>query len=142
MADEIRTGLFPVSYEIGTGAPGAPLFTVHFFVNTPHKTVTGMGRITQTTNPPLDLSTKLEGRYDTVLIEGEPYQVVAATGYPVIVGSPLAVPGPAFEPNVYLHMKLSGDWQSGTATYIYIDEGNPHAITDVPAKLVPSFQPA
>lgn len=142
MSVENSTGLFPVSYEIGTGALGAPLFTVHFLVNTPQRTVTGMGQITQATNPPLDISTKLDGWYLTELILGAPYNVVNATGYPMIVWPPIAGPGPVLQPNVHLRMLLSGDWQSGTATYTYIDERGSHTVTDVPVKLVSNLQTA
>lgn len=142
MADENRIGLFPVSYEIGTGAPGAPLFTVHLLVYTANRTVTGGGLITQAILPPNSTPTKLEGSYVTVLIMGAPYNIVTAAGHAVEVWPPLTEPGPVLQPNVNLQMTLSGDWQSGTATYTYIDESGSHTVTDVPVKLVSNLQTA
>ena len=73
------TGLFPVSYEIGTEKPGAPRFTVHFLVYTPGKTMNGAGIITQAINPPLEVATQLHGdfSYMTVMPKNTHILVIA-----------------------------------------------------------------
>ncbi|MDB0544583.1 DUF1842 domain-containing protein, partial [Ralstonia solanacearum] len=48
-----QTGLFPVTYVVATPAIGAPVLTLSLLVNTPAKKVSGIAKITQSTNPPL-----------------------------------------------------------------------------------------
>lgn len=127
-------GLFPVAYKIGGNMPGAPLFMVHLTVNTPDRRVNGYGTITQTTNPPLSLNTKLDGdfTYMTVM-PNDTHILMVLTGYPVINWPPHAGIGPVIMPNVELRMVLSDDWKSGVANYRYQDNnGNWHEINDAP----------
>ena len=58
-----NVGLFPVSYRIGTGAPGAQSLALHLLVSTPDTKVNGTAAITQATNPPLDVHSDVWGEY-------------------------------------------------------------------------------
>lgn len=57
-----QTGLFPVTYVVATPAIGAPVLTLSLLVNTPAKKVSGIAKITQSTNPPLVFHADVWGR--------------------------------------------------------------------------------
>lgn len=135
---EAMTGLFIVSYEIGGQMPGAPLFKVNFSVYTPGETVSGMGHITQATNPPLDIATNLSGQYTYMCVMPKNCHIlVTAIGHPMIKWPQGGGIGPVIPPNAELRMVLSEDWRSGTANYKYQDSnGNWHQIADAPVKMV------
>ena len=136
--NEEKMGFFIACYEIGGDKPGAPLFKAHFGVYTPAKRVTGFGHITQTTNPPLDIETKLEGHYSYMSTMKDVHILVTAVGYPPIGLPPYGGMGPVIMHNVELHMVLNKDWKSGMANYKYLDaKGNWHNIDSAPVKSVP-----
>jgi hypothetical protein len=133
-----KTGLFPVCYEIGGDKPGAPLFKVSLLVYTPGKTVSGYGIITQATNPPLKIETKLNGDFTYMTVMPRIVHIlVVATGYPDIHWPPHGGIGPVIPPKVHLRMVLKENWKSGTANYQYLDsKGNWHNIKNAPVKIV------
>ncbi|PKM45216.1 MAG: hypothetical protein CVV05_07560 [Gammaproteobacteria bacterium HGW-Gammaproteobacteria-1] len=135
---EAMTGLFIVSYEIGGEMPGAPLFKVNFSVYTPGETVSGMGHITQATNPPLDIATSLGGQYTYMCVMPKNCHIlVTAIGHPMIKWPQGGGVGPVIPPNVELRMVLGEDWKSGTANYKYQDgKGSWHEVTDAPVRIV------
>ena len=137
-AGEKQVGLFPVCYEIGGNMPGAPLFKVSLLVYTPGKAVSGFGIITQATNPPLKIETKLHGDFTYMTVMPKNVHIlVVATGYPIIHWPPHGGIGPVILPNVHLRMVLKEDWKSGTANFQYIDaKGNWHNIENAPVKMV------
>lgn len=120
---------------------GAPVFNVHFTVNTPKETVHGVGHITQATNPPLDVETKLDGSFTYMAVMPDSTHIlVTVTGYPIIQWPPYGGIGPVIPPNAELRMVLENDWKSGTANYKYIDDnGNWQAIDN--AKVQISISP-
>ncbi|MDY6855849.1 MAG: DUF1842 domain-containing protein [Thermodesulfobacteriota bacterium] len=135
---ETKVGLFIVSYEIGGNIPGAPLFEVNFSVYTPAKTLAGIGQITQTTHPPLDIGTNLHGQYKYMRVFPKiGYIIINATGYPIINWPVYRSVDPfVISSNSELRMVITEDWKSGTANYKYIDsKGIWQEITDVPAKV-------
>ena len=135
---ETMTGLFPVCYQIGGNMPGAPTFKVHLMVYTPDKRVTGFGEITQATNPPLEVATKILGSYTYMTVMPDNTHIlVTATGYPPIQWPPHGGIGPVIPPNVELRMVLSDDWSKGTAQYRYYANGSWHEITDAPVEKIP-----
>ncbi|MDY6855858.1 MAG: DUF1842 domain-containing protein [Thermodesulfobacteriota bacterium] len=136
---EVKVGMFIVSYEIGRNMSGAPLFKINFSVYTPAKTVAGIGHITQTTNPPLDIATNLHGQYTYMCVMPQTCQIlITATGYPIINWPQHGGVGPIIPPNIELRMVITEDWKSGTANYKYIDSnGIWQEITDAPVKVVP-----
>jgi hypothetical protein len=133
-----KTGLFPICYEVGKAMPGAPLFSISLMVYTPGEKVSGFGEITQTTHPPLDIKTKLEGTFTYMTVMPRNVHIlVVATGYPPIHWPASAGIGPVILPNVDLRMVLEEDWESGTANYKYMDaKGNWNEIKDAPVKAV------
>jgi len=115
-----ETGLFTACYNIGGQMPGAPLFHTSLAVNTPTESLSGMGRITQAVNPPLDIHTRLRGdfTYMTVMPKNT-HILIVATGYPMVHWPSHSGVGPVLPPNVHLRMVLSENWKSGTANYSY-----------------------
>src|SRR5512140_347016 len=75
-----KMGLFIATYDIGTGALGAPNFHLGITVNTPDKTLSGAGRITQPVNPPVDVSTQLQGTYTPMWITPPPLDIAPPMG--------------------------------------------------------------
>lgn len=122
---EDQVGFFIVSYQIGGEMPGASSFVVHLTVNTPARTITGQGRITNySILPPLDLSTKLHGDFTYMTVEPPSTSIlVNLTGYPVVSWPPGIGIGPVIPADVDLRMVLDGSWQSGTANYRYTRDG-------------------
>lgn len=141
-AKATKTGLFPACFEVGGQMPGAPLFKVNLLVYASGKTVTGFGEITQTTSPPLDIKTKLEGTFTYMTVMPRNVHIlVVAQGYPQVHWPPHGGVGPVILPNVELRMVLTEDWQSGVAEYKYLDsKGNWHEIEDAPVKAVPCWK--
>lgn len=135
----IETGLFLVNYQVGTGEPGAPMLHLSLAVNSAHRTLHGIGEITQAVNPPVDVDTRVDGTYLPILILDSPSLLVEATGMPPVVHWPdrrRQGPGTVILPNLFLRMVLQG-WESGTAYYRYQNaEGRWVEVNDVPVKKV------
>lgn len=129
----MKTGLFIQSYEITTGLLGAPTFQVHLAVNTPLKSVSGQGQVSNLSiHPPLEIYSKLTGdfTYMTVM-PNNTHILVNITGYPNINWPPNAGIGPVLLPNTKLTMVLESNWQTGIANFSYTDElGNWTEIKD------------
>jgi hypothetical protein len=114
-------GLFIGSWEIGTMLPGAPLLTIHLALAASTCTVTGLGQITQATNPPLNVTSRLDGDYTYMTVMPDASHIlITVTGYPVLNLPPGSGIGPAIAPNLNLRMVLDSDWQRGTATFSYL----------------------
>jgi len=136
----IETGLFLVNYQVGTGAPGAPTLNLSLAVNAAHRTLHGIGEITQAVHPPVDVHTRVDGTYLPIQIMGSPSLLVEASGMPPVVHWPdrrRQGPGTVILPNFFLRMILQ-DWKSGgTAYYRYQNaEGQWVEVNDVPVKKV------
>jgi len=118
-----KTGLFPVTYVVATPAIGAPRLTLSLLVNTPAKKASGVARITQTTNPPLDFHADVWGHFSYVRLEdgAEPSIILALQGNPSGPTSTLA-------DTFYFHGILAGGWQSGHASYRYFEGGRWHEV--------------
>jgi hypothetical protein len=116
-----NVGLFLAQYQITTPGVGGPVFTLHMTVNTPSATVQGAGNITQTTNPPLNIGTRLNGNFTYMTVmPNNSHILVTATGYPMVDFPPNAGIGPVLMPNAKLRMVLESDWKTGTAEYQYM----------------------
>lgn len=131
-------GLFPLALQIGGVAPGSQKFDVHLLVNTPDETVTGFGNITQTTNPPLNINTKLEGTFTYMTVMPKNTSVlINAKGYPVINWPAHGGIGPVLMPIVDLQIVLENGWDTGVANYKYQDtNGTWHSVQDAPVKML------
>lgn len=119
----MKTGLFIVSYQIVTDEIGAPKFELHLTVSTPNERVQGQGRITNAaTNPSLDINTTVSGDYTPMTVmPNDSHIMVTAEGYPTMKWPPRGGVGPVLMPNTKLRMALKKDWQSGTASFSYMD---------------------
>lgn len=137
-AVEEKVGLFIASYRIGGDKPGAPTFTVNFSVYTPAEKVSGVGHITQATNPPLNIATNLSGQYTYMCVMPHNCHIlITATGYPIIKWPHGGGVGPVIMPNAELWMVLEDNWKSGVAHYKYLDDqGNWHEIKDAPVEMI------
>lgn len=136
-----QVGLFPVSYEIGTGKPGAPRLSLHLLVYTPGKTVTGAGLLTQAINPPLEEAVSVHGdfTYMTVMPKNT-HILVTATGVPLVKWPPHGGIGPVLQPVLHLRMVLENDWKSGTANFSYFANGHWHEVEGATVKMIPIQQ--
>ena len=132
-AQTAPAGLFLARFEVGGEMPGAPLFTVQFAVYAPDQTLTGMGRITQAVNPPLDVPTKLQGDYTYMTVMPNLTHILVVANGEGPIGSTTPLSGP----NAQLRMVLDGDWQAGVANYRYVGaDGTWHEVTNAPVKQV------
>lgn len=134
-AQSIHVGLFHVTYEVGSGMPGAPMLALNLAVDTPSKHVTGLARVTQVTAPPFPVTTSaINGNYTYMATMKSTHILVVATGYPVISWPAGGGIGPVIQPNFELRMVLESDWSSGTASFKYYDGTGWHSIDNVPVK--------
>ncbi len=113
-------GLFPVTYE-NKSIPGGLSLKVSLVVSTVTKEVNGIAHITQATNPPLDITSKVHGDYTYMCTMKNCHILVTATGYPEIHWPKGAGHGPVILPNVQLRMILEDDWSGGTVNLKYRD---------------------
>jgi uncharacterized protein DUF1842 len=128
-------GTFLARYAIGDDMLGAVKFDLQLVVDVPNKRVTGVGHLSQATNPPLNLSSQLSGdfSYMTVMPKNTHILVVAegdqSSTRQRSTGSSQA------QPNVELRMVLADDWKSGTASYKYRSgDGEWKEVTGAPVK--------
>jgi len=116
-----RIGLFIGSWQIGTQQPGAATLKIHCTFDAPSGAVHGLGQLTQATNPPLDMASRLDGdfTYLTVMPDSS-HVLVTLTGYPITQWPSHGGTGPVMLPNLSLRMLLASDWQTGTASMRYL----------------------
>ena len=118
-------GAFHVKWIIGNPMPGAQTLHVDAVVVTPSHTVNGAARLTQATNPPLDVHFDIHGPYIDVAERG-------ATHFTLLSTSPAGPPG---APYLLLAMVLNADWKSGTASYRYVCGSASGHQDNVPVKI-------
>lgn len=144
VATSARVGLFMATWDIGTGLPGAPNLHLAVTVNTPKGMIQGFGTITQSVAPPgVDMNIQVHGTYATLIFGGDEQISVQLTGYEVNFHiPPMGGHGPVLMPSFGLHMLLDDDWQSGTASYWYLDaQDQRQDVNNVPVRLVPNASP-
>ncbi|WP_248799205.1 DUF1842 domain-containing protein [Pseudomonas sp. MWU13-2105] len=123
-------GLFPLSYRIGTSAPGAQSLVLNLLVFTPEQSVSGTAVVTQAINPPLDLQSDVWGEYTymTVMSPAVSKILITAQGNHGGPSSNSAV-------NFKLHLVVGSDWKDGVASYQYLDGQRWVNVQNVPAHL-------
>ncbi|WP_103068520.1 DUF1842 domain-containing protein [Aquimarina sediminis] len=120
-------GLFHVTYEVTIGTPeqtivGATSLFLSLAVYTPDRSVSGIAKITQAVNPPLNQSSKINGEYTYLTVmPNNSHILVTATGFPNLNWNPKWGIGPQLQPNFELRMILEDDWQTGRANFKYLD---------------------
>ncbi len=120
--------MFLSEYRLGTGAPGAPAVDLNLAVDAPSKKESGLGKITQAVNPPLNMDEFVHGSYDQLQ-----NQIVATlTGVPA--------PAAGAEVNFGASLVLPAWGKPGEASFWYRDgDGRIQQIGPVPARPI---QPA
>ncbi len=118
-----QTGLFPVTYVVATPAIGAPVLTLSLLVNTPAKKVSGIATITQATNPPLVFHADVWGTFSQLQLEANAESSIILT----LDGNPSGQTSMIAE-TFHFHGILSGNWQTGQASYRYEEGGRWHAV--------------
>ncbi|KIH84174.1 DUF1842 domain-containing protein [Pseudomonas batumici] len=123
-------GLFPLSYRIGTNAPGAQSLTLNLLVFTPEQSVSGTAVVTQAINPPLELQSDVWGEYTymTVMSPAVSKILITAQGNHGGPSSNSAV-------NFKLHLVVGSDWKEGVANYQYFDGQRWVQVNNAPAHL-------
>lgn len=120
-------GLFHVTYKVTIGAPdqpieGATTLFLSLAVYTPDRSVSGIAKISQAINPPLNQSSKVNGEYTYLTVmPSNSHILVTATGFPNLNWNPKWGIGPQLLPNFELRMVLEDDWQTGRANFKYTD---------------------
>lgn len=112
------TGLFLANYVIGSGLLGATSFRASLLINTPDRSVSGRGIVSQSTTPPLNLVSNLSGEYHYQCVDDECYVLVNLVGAQPYFGIP---PIGSDLQNTRAHLMLNDDWQSGVANISYLD---------------------
>ena len=122
------TGLFLVSYHVGTEAPGALSLTLALAVDTVRERVTGAAQLFQATSPPLDI------RYD---VGGEFADLDGSNRISVkLAGSEKLEPHAGGLLGIDVKMTLSKDWKSGEATYRYRKGAEMITVGPVPVRQI------
>lgn len=111
-------GLFLANYVIGSGMLGAPSFRMSLLINTPDRSVSGRGIVSQATNPPLNLVSILSGEYHYHCAKSDCYVLMNLVGSQPYYGIP---PVGSDLQNSRLHLMLNDDWQAGVANVSYLD---------------------
>lgn len=128
------TSVSHVQLQIGANMPGAPSFRMHLLLN--ENLATGVGRITQATNPPLNINTQLAGRTSIIVFGGNATQTIQLTGHELLM--PIS-PAPINVRNC--DIALQGiEGKHGTASYEYLNNGQWHKV-EGPVTAVWSKQP-
>lgn len=138
-------GMFVVTYQIGDDKPGAPALNISLVVSTPNQAISGIGRLFQSGNPPLDLHSNLQGHYSVMCIMPENCHIqIILTGYSIMNWPGYGGEKPVFQPNMKILMVvLTEDWQSGSATFAYLDTaGQWHEVEGAPVRKISGTAPA
>jgi len=123
-------GLFPVSYQIGNAAAGAPRLQLDLLVYTPDRSLNGTAQITQAVNPPLDLHLDVWGSYTYLTVQppSEGRILITAQGNQ---GGPHANSPVQFK----FRALLEPGWQHGVADYEYYNGQRWVSVDNVPVTL-------
>lgn len=118
------SSLFLASYKVTTPGVGGPLLTLHLTVDSEHETIHGLAEITQATNPPLQIKSKLDGNFTYMTVMPNKTNIlVVCQGWPIIHWPKDAGIRPVILENFDLRMILEKDWKGGgIANYRYTED--------------------
>jgi hypothetical protein len=133
---EIKTDLFMITFLIGGDKPGMPVFRANFSVYIPGEALTGVGNIIQSSIPPTNIPTNLDGQFTYMSVMPNCYHIViTAIGKAIIKWPHGEGIGQAIPTNVDLKMVISEDWKTGTANYKYMNNaGKWSEVSNAPVK--------
>jgi hypothetical protein len=123
---ENQQGMFRVSYYItqkilGQTKLGSATLRVDLIINGPEKTVNGIANVYQPTNPPVNVVSHLNGEWSYLSHVNDSHALILVDGFDL---STIQFGGQPFEhKNLTLRIAISDDWQSGTASFNYLYEG-------------------
>lgn len=106
-------GVFNVSYLITNHLMGG--VSLHVSLHVAGKQVTGFGRVSQATNPPVDVLSKLSGEWS--------YMCTMTSCNILVVLDGVNLHGVE---NTKVRMSLADNWQSGAASFQYLNNGEWH----------------
>ena len=110
------TSIGHVQIQIGGDKPGAPSFRMPLLTN--GNVATGIGRITQATNPPLDINTQLAGRTSLIVFGADVTRSIQLTGREL----PVLLPDPINVRNCDIVLQ-GAEGTHGSASYEYLQNG-------------------
>lgn len=138
-------GMFVVTYQIGDHKPGALTLHISLVVSTPNQAISGIGRLFQSVNPPLDVHSNLQGHYSVMCITPQNCHIqIILTGYPIMNWPGYGGERPTLQPNMKILMVvLAEDWQTGSATFAYLDPmGQWHEVKGAPVRKISGSAPS
>jgi hypothetical protein len=116
-----KTSLDHVQIQIGGNKPGAPSFRMHLLMN--GSVATGIGRISQATNPPLDINAQLAGRTSLIVFGADVTRSIQLTGREI----PGLLPDPINVRNCDIVLQ-GAEGKHGSASYEYLQNGQWHKV--------------
>jgi Domain of unknown function (DUF1842). len=136
-------GMFMVTYLIGTNKAGSVALNVSLIVSTPNQAISGMGKLLQPTHPSQDIHSNLQGHYAVMCIMPQNCHIqIILTGCPIQAWPGYGGSGAATNPNFKILIALTEDWQSGSATFTFMNSaGNWEEIKGVPVKKLSGLVP-
>ncbi|WP_438464913.1 DUF1842 domain-containing protein [Marinomonas sp. PE14-40] len=123
---ENQQGMFHVSYCItqkisGQTHLGSATLRLNLVVNGPDKTVNGVGNVYQATNPPVNVISHLNGEWSYLSNDSANHVLIVLDGFDL---STIQFGGQPMESkNLTLKIAISEDWQTGSASFNYLYEG-------------------
>ncbi|MTK52283.1 DUF1842 domain-containing protein [Paludibacter sp.] len=137
-------GMFMITYLIGDNTPGSFTLNASLIVSTPNQAISGIGKLLQPTSSPQDIHSNLQGHYAVMCIMPQNCHIqIILTGYPIQAWSGYGGIGPANNPNIKILLALTEDWQSGSATFAFMNSsGNWEEIKGVPVKKISGLTPS
>jgi len=123
---ENQQGMFRVSYYItqkilGQTKLGSATLRVDLIINGPDKTVNGIANVYQPTNPPVNVVSHLNGEWSFLTNVSDNQALILVDGFDL---STIQFGGQPMEhKNLTLRIAITQDWQSGTASFNYLYEG-------------------
>ena len=118
-------GAFHAKWTVGNPVPGAPMLQIDAVVVTPTQTVCGIARLTQATNPPLDVQINISGSFIDVTEKNTTHFVNLTTTPTQLVGTPY----------LQLALVLGTDWKTGTASCRYVCGSTTGQLDNVPVQI-------
>lgn len=124
------------AYRISTGLLGAPDLEISVLFEASTQFVIGTGRLTQATNPPVNLNLRIIGNYKDITVNGsESCRVVTLNGYLLLKWPSKSGTGPVESAVLDLSAVLNPGLTQGTASFSYFNGSSWVDIND--AKVTP-----
>lgn len=124
--------VFLLNYTVDDGLIGGVCLNLSLLVNTTISRISGVGNITQSSNPSLNNSLNITGGYSVVndtkillVLKGKDANLAAQS-------SGFSMPEETFRIRIFLEK----DWKSGSALYDYFKNGNWHGLEDQKVTLI------